>query len=288
MKLTVVKSQSMKETSYGRVKVVSDVAIGKKLRSPTTTAVSSSLATSPITVVVGPKREKIYVHETILSSSSAYLKNALKLEWQKPGEKEIKLRDVDIASFRTYINWLYTGRFKMTKDPADKPKAKTGDDPAVFDPEWTRWTHCYELVNFLQDNDCKDSLIDMAIEKMMSDTAYVAELPNLIYSTSHSRSPSMKLAVDIAVNVWSGDTIIDADQADYSAEFLVDVVKAGLRRNTGESMGVQAFFMPKDTCVYHEHTLTNTPCYKIKRGFDPTTKYFALRHYDIYLSDRDQ
>ncbi|KAG9200392.1 hypothetical protein G6514_007064 [Epicoccum nigrum] len=157
MKLTVVKSQSMKETSYGRVKVVSDVAIAKKLRSPTTTAVSSSLATNPITVVVGPEGEKIYVHEAILSSSSAYLKDAFKPEWQKPGEKQIELRDVDIAQF-----------------------------------------------------------------------------PHL-----------------------------HADQADYSAEFLVDVVKAGLRRNTGVSMGVQAFFMPKDTCVYHEHTLTNTPCYKI-------------------------
>ena len=153
----------------------------------------------------------------------------------------------------------------MTDSPAKQPKTRTGD-PAVLDSEWTRWTQCYELANFLQDSDCKDALIDMAIEKMMSDTEYMAELPNLIYSTSQSQSPSRKLAVDIAVNTWSVETIEGADKSNCPADFLVDVVKAGLRRNTGEPMGVQAFLMPKNTCVYHEHTLTKTPCYKVKRG----------------------
>jgi hypothetical protein len=151
-------------------------------------------------VLVGPKKVEIYVHEIILSSSSAYLKNALKSEWQDSHKKQIVLRDVDVASFRIYVNWLYTGRFNRTDDPAKKTKTTT-ESAAVIDNEWTRWTQCYELANFLQDSDCKDALVDMSIEKMMSDHEYVLELPNQIYSTSRSQSPSRMLAVDIAVNV---------------------------------------------------------------------------------------
>lgn len=285
MKLTVVKSQSIKKEYQGyrhSKDVVTDVAIAKKLRSRTTTVVSSSyvllsntkkiplthlrLASSPIAVVVGLDKEEIYVHEAILSSSSAFLKNALNPEtWRVARKKEIVLRDADIVSFRTYVNWLYTGRFNMANDPADKPEATT-DDLAVVDPEWTRWIQCYDLANFLQDSDCKDALIDMAIEKMMSDTEYVAELPNLIYSTSQSQSPSRKLVVDLAVNTWNAETIGGVEQANYPAEFLADMVKAGLRRGVSSPMGVQAFLKSKNTCLYHDHTLTNTPCYKVKRG----------------------
>lgn len=216
-------------------------------------------------MLVGRRKVEIYVHEVILSSSSAYLKNALKPEWQDSDEKQIVLRDIDVASFRIYVNWLYTGRFNMIDDPAKRTKTTT-ESAAVSDKEWKRWTQCYELANFLQDSDCKDALVDMSIEKMMSDHEYVLELPNIIYSTSRSQSPSRMLAVDIAVNVWSQDTIGRTDQADYSAEFLVDVLKAGLRRGISLPQNVQAFFKSKDTCVYHEHTLTNTPCYKVKRG----------------------
>lgn len=285
MKLTVAKSRSTNKNRYMYNSDSDSDATGagkaKKLRSSATTVLSSwyvllsdiekipltypRLGSSPITVLVGPMKVEVYAHKVILTSSSAYLKNALKPEWQGPNKTQIVLRSCDADSLRIYVNWLYTGQFKMTDGPAENSKAKT-EIPAAIDREWTMWAQCYELANFLQDSDCKDALIDMSIEKMTSDKEYVVELPSLIYLFSRSQSPSRKLAVEIALYIWSQETINGVDQANHPAEFLADVVKAGLRRNTSSTEGVRSYFKQMNTCVYHEHTLTNTPCYKVKRG----------------------
>lgn len=109
----------------------------------------------------------------------------------------------------------------------------------------------------------------MSIEKMTSDEEYLEELPNLIYSTTQTDSPLRKLPVDIAVNVWTSHTIQEVDEVDYAAEFLADVVKAmggTIRLSMVPEKTVQNFFKDRNTCMYHEHTLTKSPCYKAKRG----------------------
>lgn len=219
-------------------------------------------------MLVGPDEDQVFVHQAILSDSSLYFKDLLKPEWNgDPFEGQLLLPDADTAIFRIYVNWLYTGRFNITG--AYDKSSVTPDNPRAIDHEWTRWRQCYELANFLQDSDCKDALIDMSIEKMTSDEEYLEELPNLIYSTTQSQSPSRKFPVDIAINVWAKHIFRATNIVDYPAEFLADVVKemGGKLRDTPVlEKGVQNFFGTINTCVYHEHTLTNTPCYKVKRG----------------------
>jgi hypothetical protein len=220
-------------------------------------------------VLVGPDEDTVFVHQAILSDSSLYFKNALKPEWNKDlHEDQVVLSGADTAIFRIYVNWLYTGHFNISNGADDRCSA-TPANPKTIDHEWTRWRQCYELANFLQDSDCKDALIDMAIEKMTSDEEYLEELPSLIYSTTHSQSPLRKLPVDIAVHVWTSHTIGAADKVDYPAEFLADVVKEMgrmLRFNCVSEKAVRIFFGSIHTCKYHEHTLTDSPCYKTKRG----------------------
>lgn len=222
-------------------------------------------------VLVGPDEEKIYVHKAIFGFSSDFLKNILKPQWKKGGRNsrttEIALPDVHPASFRIYVNWLYTSRFNII-DKTGGTQQLMPKGSVTTDHDWTTLRQCFELADFLQDSDYKDALIDLFIQKMTDENKYFEELPNFIYPLTHAQSPARKLAVDVAVKMWNVETYQRVGKADYPAEFLADVVtKLGsrIRFEMINEHGADVFFEDVE-CEYHEHTLTNSLCYKVKRG----------------------
>lgn len=180
---------------------------------------------------------------------------------------EIALPDVHPASFRIYVNWLYTGRFNII-DETGGTQQLLPKGSATTDHDWTTLRQCFELADFLQDNDYKDAMIDMFVQKMTKENKYFEELPNFIYPLTHARSPARKLAVDVAVHLWDEETYEGVREADYPVEFLADVVKRlGLRIRLSKAPkhDVDIFF-ESVKCQYHEHILTYSLCYKVKRG----------------------
>ena len=71
-----------------------------------------SIDGKPIEVIVGGNLDKhsFYVHEAILQQSSSYLKTALNKKWKEGKTRVIKLPEVNAEVFKSYLQWLYTGR----------------------------------------------------------------------------------------------------------------------------------------------------------------------------------
>jgi hypothetical protein len=192
----------------------------------------------------------------------------LKPQWRSRRATEISLPDVDAASFSIYVNWLYTGRFKIINSTGGIQQLMS-EGSATTDDELTTLRQCFELADFLQDSDYKDALIDIFIEKMSATDEYLEDLPKFIYPLTHAQSPARKLAVDVAVNMWNEKTYQGVDKAGYPAEFLADVLtKLGskIRRFDIIYEYGPSIFFEEVGCEYHEHTLTNSLCYKVKRG----------------------
>lgn len=221
-----------------------------------------------MTVLVSSKQVKFYVHEAILTASSAFFKNALKAEWDIAGTKQIVIHDHHASTFRIYVNWLYTGHFSIKDRPAGKKELAT-KHPANVLNEQTKWNHCYALADFLQDADCKDALIDVEIERMITENVHNSDLSCTIYPLTEAESPHRKLPVDIIV-MFENRTNYEALSEDvHQFEFLKEIIiSMASKLGTGFVKGTSksGFFKDVDTCKYHEHTLTNTPCYKTKRG----------------------
>jgi hypothetical protein len=242
-------------------------------------------------VVVGVEKKTFFVHQALLCMSSDFFSVALKREWKESITKTVQLPDIDVPIFRIYFNWLYARpHLNITeKDDRIYPTANAttksiteesstaaeepqsiGETPSI-DHEWTRWSQCYELGNFLQDIDFKDALIDMAIEKMSSDEYYTLDLPKYIYTTSIPKSPHRHLVLDVAVNVWTQQSFAAEVAKHYPIDFMADLMArmySGLRNRFIEEVGLYEYFRSVDTCKYHEHTLSDSTCYKKKRGID--------------------
>ena len=103
-------------------------------------------ASGPVALLVGPEKELFYVHEAVMSSSSDFLKNALKPEWKEADTSQLTISSVDASLFRIYVNWLYANRLRI---PVGYPKGKSYGVEVVHPEWWKKWCECYELGNFL-------------------------------------------------------------------------------------------------------------------------------------------
>lgn len=195
------------------------------------------------------------------------MKNALKPEWDSKKERTLTLPDASPIAFHVYSSWLYTGHIGMGNDPKEDDAEE--DKSKASELEWDKWTLCYELGRFLQDIDFTDALIDYVTDKMRCDDEYSDHLINLVYSTTSQDSPYRKLVVDLSLNVWLPITTEALQKVGYTSEFLADLGAAFLVTKRSVRIGVYDFLHTsynKDACLYHEHTVTKSPCYKASRG----------------------
>ena len=164
--------------------------------------------------------------------------------------------------FRIYFDWLYSGRLRITYG--------TKCDRIT---EYYAWKACYKLAGFLQDCTFKDALIDTIIEKMVEENIYY-DVYVFIYRNTSLGSPHRKLCVDIALNVWPDSWLGPGNlsRPPHTNEFLLDVIAELVTKGRVshiERGNMREFFKDIDTCIYHEHTVTEIPnsiipCYKTK------------------------
>lgn len=222
-----------------------------------------SLYSKPIAIHVGPvgSAEIFYVYEDLLRRNHGFFDTALKKEWAKGQDREVKLPEADVKSFKIWIKWLYTGRLFLINDKDKLREAGVGKNE-----EWGRWWKCYALGNFLQDNDFKDASIDGIIEAMTSTPSIPSKLLWKIYEHSTVASAHRRLAVETYVFLLDRATWFD--NGDLPMDFPTDVLKYIVPDLTSgvKNVHVCHFFKPDDTCKYHGHGL-DKPCDKTKSGF---------------------
>jgi hypothetical protein len=61
-----------------------------------------------ISVDIGPKLMRTYIHKALLALHSEYFANAMKKPWKEATEGNIVLADVEPAIFDIFANWIYT------------------------------------------------------------------------------------------------------------------------------------------------------------------------------------
>jgi hypothetical protein len=203
-----------------------------------------------------------HVHQNVLGASSFVLQDALRSRPEGSTDPIVLPRSFDLHLFQHYIAWLYSGRIHVTFG--------TGFSLST---EWYALKLCYKLGNTLRDCSFKDAALDAMIDFMI-ETGYVTiGLHDFIYQHTNYGSPHRKLAVDLAVNVWPDAFLEEKALSGYSREFLVDLVAELAtkgRVSHVERGSMRDFFKDIDTCIYHEHTITEIPystipCYKTKQ-----------------------
>ncbi|KAF1844385.1 uncharacterized protein K460DRAFT_397494 [Cucurbitaria berberidis CBS 394.84] len=241
----------------------SNVTDSKSLRRPMTDG--PDLDSKIVSVLVGKERQRFYVHETCIRSSSAFFENALNGNSIEASTRTVPLPVSEPIPFAIYFRWLYCGRFyNVEADDVGKSDQVDQDQP---DDEWSEWEDCYKLGDFLQDNDFKDALIDLAIEKMCSDRVLDMTLIEVIYANSGASSSHRKLALDIAALLWTNGDLQALHSDKPYVQFLRDalaLIGPDTRKRYIRSQGIKRFLNSKDLCEYHDHNARNALCYKEK------------------------
>jgi hypothetical protein len=213
-------------------------------------------------VKVGGDNGKIFpVHQALLTSTSGFFQDALRDQFQGPHIREIALPFADTDAFMVYNKFLYNLLFCSMKD-GDR---RSGEANSANDLEWNRLVMCYQLGSLLRDVEFKDATIDAMIEKMISNNAPFVPLASAIYPFSNANSPHRELARDIFLVMWPRfrlACLLDNDQPDQFRRDVLNVIGQKLEHGLGAQTIPGYFADQRDECLYHEHRLTRTPCYK--------------------------
>lgn len=104
---------------------------------------------------------------------------------------------------------------------------------------------------------------------MSDDEEYIDHLPKIIYPLTPKTSSHRKLVVDKATKVWLPVSFKSIQSTGHPVDFLADLgtaLPSTVRDGGVKAVGAYEFFKGIDACVYHEHTITKTPCYQVQRG----------------------
>lgn len=110
-----------------------------------------SVRGKPISVVV--RDETFIAHESVLSSSSLYLRAAVSERWQKSIEGNVELSDVEPDVFAIYLHWCYFDTISVRS---------IGDDSDTEDIDLGK---AYILGDRLIDISFQNAVIDAVVEK---------------------------------------------------------------------------------------------------------------------------
>ncbi|KAF1835364.1 hypothetical protein BDW02DRAFT_523371, partial [Decorospora gaudefroyi] len=131
-----------------------------------------------VVVVVRAGDKFVHVHKDVLSSTSEFLKNAMKPEWRTDESAAIDLSDEYTATVQAYCQWLYTRRLvKLTNN-------------------WLHLARLYVLGSKLKDKKFQRMVLDAMIE-MASKRGGNPSFPVIktIYDGTTKGSPARRLMV---------------------------------------------------------------------------------------------
>jgi hypothetical protein len=219
-------------------------------------------------VLVDKQKYRFRVHEEHITSSSEFFKKAMSGNWKEKEARQVKLPDTTLRAFEIYVAWLYTSLFYITDDN-DCENEDQDKNALIPDEEFNKWKECYTLADFVLDDDFKDALIDVLMDKMNTEGSYWYDVARLIYPHTGAESPHRQFAIDCAVKLWDSEDFDRFAEEECPVDFKDDLIMAmGANLRDGlDKERVKEFVGDIEPCQYHEHTAKNTPCYKTKRKF---------------------
>lgn len=205
-----------------------------------------------ITVLVGANENAYTIHESALTARSAFFRAAIAGGFKESGERVVRLPEVDVESWATYVHWIYSHEI-ITLDPSEVEGDQTGSKRK------NQLIHLYTLADILDDmslrNEVVDSYKELAQESMNWNSA---SLPQLL-SSIPEHSKFRKLILDYALRVPdSSAEFLKEHGEQLPRSFLVEIATAVL--NAGVDKGNFTAPANKPACAYHEHDDSLPPC----------------------------
>jgi hypothetical protein len=153
----------------------------------------------------------------------------------------IDLKGPFVVAFRLYTEWIYSGHIQK--------RFLQVETSVADDKSYHNMVHAYVLGETLEDHNFKNATVDCLLDTI-HDRAWVdLTLPNLIYSTTSSRSPLRRLMVDLFIlfghEDWWGRDAVGA----MSPTFASDMSTAWQARGGHSRINASGI----DPCIYHEH-----------------------------------
>ena len=215
-------------------------------------------STFEVVVGSGDNCRSYTIHEGLARQESGFFDAALNRGWKESENRTVYIPGYHSNHFELFFAFIYHRVIFSSK----------GDDladPNSHDREWMRLAHAWALDNYLQATDFKDAITDAIIEKTFTcKRDDPAPTHRVIYPESLPGTPIRMLMVQIAFEKWSS-CVLKAERNDSSwSDFFFDLA---VRSHEIEDDIDTEDLCDRDICHYHEHRVSNTPCYRGKSMF---------------------
>ncbi|KAF4556967.1 Hypothetical protein D9617_1g088490 [Elsinoe fawcettii] len=192
-----------------------------------------------VKVLVGPKKQPIFVHETHLGRNSGYMKACLRGKWTKSDDKIVTLEETDPQIFGIWARYVYTGQLQYlidettdrigTNHATDRPEDDQGKgktegsqyNPLVqsqatktlltscttTDVEWPLLIDLYVLSHFLMDFPFCNRVIDKMLDKYRANGEWPCSHASLVFSETGPDTPLRHLITDFHVHLGLGKQV---------------------------------------------------------------------------------
>ncbi|KAG9634099.1 hypothetical protein KCU64_g15548, partial [Aureobasidium melanogenum] len=150
--------------------------------------------------------------------------------------------DVDVAAFRIYTEWVYSGRIQ-----------KGALEVNAEDIDFSSIGQAYILGEKLQDQRFKNAIINLLLQTILTQGKMELTFPTLVFKETSVSAPLRRLLVDLYV--WYGykDWLKpNGSKEAISGTFLSDLSAAFFDRH-GHDGVTKAKVLALNPCNYHEH-----------------------------------
>lgn len=150
--------------------------------------------------------------------------------------------DVDVAAFRLYAEWVYSGRIQKRAPGVNSE-----------DVDFSSMGQAYILGEKLLDKNFKNAIVDLLLQTIVTHGKMDLTLPTLIFNETSNTAPLRKLLVDLYVWFGHKDWLKpDGSKEAMSAIFSSDLNAAFFDRH-GRDGSPKAKLPALNACAYHEH-----------------------------------
>lgn len=191
----------------------------------------NSLSGPIIKVIVGVNKTELYIHRSILTSSSEFFRNATKPEWQelRADPNTLILAEANVEEFSAYVHWLYFGTLPAEKSPTRGQILDDIDFPSL--------ARAYVLGEELMDIAFKNSVLDSIVAVMEQfNWLPTGETVNIIFRGTPPGSGARRLVTEVCAH-WAQNTDNWIKEFElYDKEFLLEALRemTSVRPKTGK------------------------------------------------------
>ena len=234
----------------------------------------------------GDAAKKFSLHADTVTAHSSHIARKAQSEIKYPDQRSFSFPDLHPEIFEVFVDFIYEG----------KVRRQNGDEhDGLTNTEWLWLVDSWLLGHFLGSDSFMDAVVDTIRDQIRRTNTY----PNLhatIYEATAGPCALRRFAVDLAVSHWGEIDLVEfkathkhLDTTDdlvkrlfeiesvaerkiflaeskalrKRAEFSDDLVQRLFEvKNVQQRKAVRSICRQSKDCSYHEHIISNTPCYK--------------------------